>query len=142
MLTILKQIDEAGMALEPAVVAVQPESVEDNLPLACKSLQQQPISPINGFVQLVNSVCVVRALQRKRLLLRDLAVFPNCVHQIARFGITEGRCPSKQSDQFKYFSDDRLDFMKQRVRKESGLQKLEPESYREYQQRHAVIFKL
>jgi len=26
-------------------------------------LQQQRISPINGFVQLVNSVCVVRALQ-------------------------------------------------------------------------------
>jgi hypothetical protein len=55
---------------------------------------------------------------------------------------TEGHCPSKQSDWFKYFSDDRLDFMKQRVRKESGLQKLEPESYREYQQRHAVIFNL
>jgi hypothetical protein len=30
----------------------------------------------------------------------------------------------------------------QRIRKESGLQKLELESYREYQQRHAVIFNL
>jgi hypothetical protein len=59
-----------------------------------------------------------------------------------RFGVTEGHCLSKQSDRSKYFSDDRLDFMKQRVRKESGLQKLEPESYREYQQRHAVIFNL
>jgi len=59
-----------------------------------------------------------------------------------RFGVTEGHCPSKQINRFKYFSDDRFDFMKQRVRKESGLQKLEPESYREYQQRHAVIFNL
>jgi hypothetical protein len=32
--------------------------------------------------------------------------------------------------------------MKERVKKESGLQNLEPESYREYQQRHAVIFNL
>jgi len=38
--------------------------------------------------------------------------------------------------------ESRLDFMKQRVRKESGLQKLEPENYREYQQRYAVIFDL
>ena len=59
-----------------------------------------------------------------------------------RFGVTDGHCPSKQNDRFKYFSDDKLDFMKQRVRKESGLQKLEAESYREYQQRHAVIFNL
>jgi len=58
------------------------------------------------------------------------------------FGVTEGHCLSKQNDRFKYFSDDRLDFMKQRVRKESGLQKLQPESYREYQQRQAVIFNL
>ena len=55
-------------------------------------------------------------------------------------GLAKQKCPSKQIDRFKYFSADKLDFMKQRVRKESGLQKLEPESYREYQQRHTVIF--
>jgi hypothetical protein len=32
--------------------------------------------------------------------------------------------------------------MKQRVRKENGLQKVEPKSYRSTQQRHAVIFNL
>jgi len=37
---------------------------------------------------------------------------------------------------------DRLDFMKQRVRRESGLQRLERESNREHQQRHAMIFNL